>query len=144
MIGNERNAVAGHVGRRWRGRRRRPPLTVAQILDWADAHHRRTGAWPSARAGPVVEAADTWRAVDGALRSGGRGLPGGDSLARLLRRERGVPERRGGRRDGVRRRQAAGLRAQGLSLAEVGRRLGVSRQAVHALLRRERACSESA
>jgi hypothetical protein len=35
----------------------------------------------------------TWLALDSALRNGHRGLPGGDSLARLLARERGVQRR---------------------------------------------------
>jgi hypothetical protein len=63
----------------------RPPLSEAQILAWADAHRRRTGRWPSAATGPVREAPGlTWLAVNGALSKGLRGLPGGDSLARLL------------------------------------------------------------
>ncbi len=41
----------------------------------------------------------------------------------------------GRRADGVRRRQAASLYARGLSLAQVGSRMGCSRQAVHQLLR---------
>src|SRR5262249_52355965 len=41
--------------------------------------------------GPVPEApGETWSMVDGALRVGLRGLPGGLSLARLLARHRGV------------------------------------------------------
>jgi hypothetical protein len=71
-----------------RGRRSRvalPPLTEVQILGWADAHHERTGCWPSAASGPVLGAAgEMWRAVNSALGNGHRGLPGGDSLARLL------------------------------------------------------------
>jgi hypothetical protein len=67
--------------------RKRPPLTVEQILAWADAHHARTGRWPSAEAGPVPGApGETWHAVHAALYVGRRGLPGGDSLARLLAR----------------------------------------------------------
>jgi hypothetical protein len=119
------------------GRSRKPPLTVAEILRWADAHRRRTGAWPGVTSGPVAGApGETWPALDKALRRGGRGLPGGGSLARLLRRERGLPERRGRRAQPGRRRQAARLRARGLTLAEIGRRLGVSRQAVQHLLRK--------
>ena len=30
-----------------------PTLTLKQILTWADAHHRRTGNWPSRDSGPV-------------------------------------------------------------------------------------------
>jgi hypothetical protein len=70
-------------------RRRRPALTEAQVLAWADAHRARTGRWPTAFSGPVAEAPDvTWRAIDTALGDGLRGLPGGDSLSRLLDRHR--------------------------------------------------------
>jgi hypothetical protein len=65
------------------------PLTVAQILAWADAHHTRTGCWPTAASGPVADApGETWGAVNMALYKGRRGLPGGDSLAKLLDRQR--------------------------------------------------------
>jgi hypothetical protein len=64
---------------------KRPPLSEAQILAWADAFHARTGRWPSAASGPVREAPRlTWLAVNGALTKGLRGLRRGDSLARLL------------------------------------------------------------
>jgi hypothetical protein len=69
----------------------RRPLTVAQILAWADAHFARTGTWPRTTTGRVHEdRVEKWRNIDSALREGLRGLPGGDSLARLLDRERGV------------------------------------------------------
>jgi hypothetical protein len=72
-----------------RHRGRRPTLTAEQILAWSDAHHARTGKWPSADAGPIPEAPGlTWRGVQSALSGGARGLPGGDSLARLLDRHR--------------------------------------------------------
>jgi hypothetical protein len=68
----------------------RPPLTEAQILGWADAHRARTGQWPWLKSGRIVDAPDeTWMAVEAALSLGSRGLPGGSSLAQLLRRERG-------------------------------------------------------
>jgi hypothetical protein len=71
--------------------RRKPPLTVEQILAWADANHRRTGQWPTLHSGPVPEApGEVWRNLDAALYDGLRGLPGGDSLARLLDRHRGT------------------------------------------------------
>jgi hypothetical protein len=67
-----------------------PPLDVVQILAWADQHHRRTGDWPLATDGDVKEApGETWRAIDGALRTGRRGLPGGSSLAQVLAEYRG-------------------------------------------------------
>jgi hypothetical protein len=73
-----------------RHRSRVPGLTRQQILGWADAHRRRTGAWPTPQAGPIPESPGaTWRAVDTALRQGHRGLRPGSSLARLLARRRG-------------------------------------------------------
>jgi hypothetical protein len=77
----------------------RPKLTIEQILAWADAHRRQAGDWPTVKAGPVPGApGETWEGIDSALRLGTRGLPGGDTLPKLLRRERGLPERRGGSR----------------------------------------------
>jgi hypothetical protein len=76
--------------------RRAPPLTVGQILAWADAYYARAGQWPRQRSGPIPEAPGlAWHNVDEALRHGHRGLPGGDSLARLLARERGARNPRG-------------------------------------------------
>ena len=63
---------------------------MARILAWADAHHARTGRWPSCTGGRVHGApGETWRNVSQALLVGSRGLPGGDTLPRLLARERG-------------------------------------------------------
>jgi hypothetical protein len=60
------------------------PLTVDQILAWADQHRAATGRWPLAGSGPIAAApGETWAGVDRALRAGYRGLPGGLSLARL-------------------------------------------------------------
>jgi len=68
-----------------------PPLTKMTILSWADRHHRKTGQWPIASSGKVtgVEGMN-WNKVENSLRVGGRGLPGGSSLARLLNEKRGV------------------------------------------------------
>ena len=64
---------------------KRPPLTVSQILAWADAFHEAHGRWPSTLAGPVAGApSENWRNIDGLLRHGHRGLPGGSSLRDLL------------------------------------------------------------
>jgi hypothetical protein len=72
-----------------------PALTVEQILDWADAHYRRTGRWPIATSGPVEgSSGETWRGVHEALRHGYRGLPGGTTLARLLSKHHGVRNKR--------------------------------------------------
>jgi hypothetical protein len=77
--------------------RRRPPtlppapLTVAEVLTWADAHRDRVGRWPNAYTGSIPEAplGTSWRQVDNGLRYGSRGLPGNSSLAQLLVEHRG-------------------------------------------------------
>jgi hypothetical protein len=62
-----------------------------QVLAWADAHHRRTGHWPSVNSGQVRDApGEKWANLNAVLYTGGRGLPGGTSLARLLGKHRGV------------------------------------------------------
>ena len=67
-----------------------PVLTVKQIKKWAVAFNGRTGKWPTVTSGQILEApGETWSGVQSALMSGIRGLPGGDSLARLLERECG-------------------------------------------------------
>ena len=72
-----------------------PDLPVDQILEWADAHHARSGRWPTAKSGSVSEApGENWRSVDAALSRGSRGLPGGSSLVRLLAEHRGVRNHR--------------------------------------------------
>jgi hypothetical protein len=114
----------------------RPKLTRERILAWADAHKARTGFWPSARSGLVVEApGENWKTLDSALTQGFRGLPGGDSLSRLLHRERDIPRRRGPPRLGLDE-SAVQLRHQGLTLRQIGARLGVSHEAVARMLRR--------
>jgi hypothetical protein len=69
-----------------------PELTEEQILAWAERYRAGTGAWPRCDADERVAEApnEKWRNIDQALRDGGRGLPGGSSLARLLPRERGA------------------------------------------------------
>jgi hypothetical protein len=74
------------VQRGVRNRKRLPPFTVAQIRRWAEAHFRRTGAWPKATSGPIRDApGETWTAVEVALRQGRRNLPGGSCLSRVLK-----------------------------------------------------------
>lgn len=68
-----------------------PPLTVAQILKWADAHKQRTGSWPSKASGEIADArGETWAGIQSALRLGRRGLPEGLTIAHLLATHRGV------------------------------------------------------
>lgn len=71
-----------------------PRLSVRQILAWADQHHARTGTWPNERSGRIGAAPhEKWGNISAALRDGGRGRPGGSSLARLLAKQRGVRNR---------------------------------------------------
>ncbi len=77
---------------------RKPELSVAQVLAWADAFHRRTGRWPQARIAPNVipgSLGEKWSAINHALKRGNRGLPGGGSLPRLLAEYRGVRNTKG-------------------------------------------------
>jgi hypothetical protein len=77
-----------------RNRTSLPPLRLKQILAWADAHRRRTRAWPTTEAGPIADApGETWKAVDMALHFGYRGLKGGITLARFLAQRRGARNR---------------------------------------------------
>jgi hypothetical protein len=70
---------------------RKPELTVPQILAWADSYHTLNGHWPRVLSGRVARDADeTWIAINHALTSGLRGLPGGSSLAKLLAEKRSV------------------------------------------------------
>jgi len=76
--------------------RRRPrELTVALILSWADAFHEACGRWPNRCSGRVASTpAENWSNITNRLREGGRSLPGGSSLSRLLNEHRGVPDPR--------------------------------------------------
>lgn len=62
-----------------------PPLTVEEILAWADEHKASTGDWPKVKSGPVADTDEMWAGVNSALSRGKRGLPGGSSLAKLLK-----------------------------------------------------------
>ena len=65
----------------------RPRLTEQKIVEWAMEFFTTEGRWPSQNSGPIPQSAgDTWAAVDQALKKGCRGLPGGSSLPKLLRR----------------------------------------------------------
>ena len=68
---------------------RRPDLTVAVILEWADAFRARTGKWPTRRDGRVALPDTSWSAVNTCLYRGLRGLNPGSSLAKLLLEHRG-------------------------------------------------------
>jgi hypothetical protein len=88
----EKERKAPIIGKRIRrSRKPKPDITVDQVLEWADRHNERTGAWPGCRFGEVHGVPDeTWFSIDCILRKGGRGLGDPSSLANLLERERGV------------------------------------------------------
>ncbi len=78
LFARERGAV---------NRRAQPKLTEAKIARWVREHVRRTGRWPGHTDGEIPgSGGESWSAVESALKVGGRGLPGGDSLYRLQRR----------------------------------------------------------
>jgi hypothetical protein len=114
-----------------------PPLTVAKILAWADDHYARSGEWPSRGSGRIGGApGETWSGVQHALLHGLRGFLGGDTLSRLLRREGRMGKRLGRPPEAARRGLVVQLHTQGLSTTEIGRRLGISRQAAWQMLKR--------
>jgi hypothetical protein len=56
-----------------------------------DNHHKRTGKWPSRSSGPIDRTGgEKWANIDAVLKTGGRGLQGGSSLAHLLSQKRRV------------------------------------------------------
>jgi hypothetical protein len=89
----ESGSLPGLIASRFgvRNRASLTPYTEEGILSWLDEHHGRTGRWPGIKAGEVAACpGETWSAVDDALRRGGRGLPGGSSIIKLLVECRGV------------------------------------------------------
>jgi hypothetical protein len=71
-----------------------PPLTEDQLVAWAVAHRKRTGAWPTENSGPIEGMhGEDWGNINQALRVGDRGLPGGDTLACLMARRLDIRNR---------------------------------------------------
>lgn len=71
--------------RRRVGERGVPLLSIPTIRRWAEDHHAKHGRWPTSRTGQVDAAPDTtWMAINAAMITGCRGLPGGTSLSRAL------------------------------------------------------------
>jgi hypothetical protein len=67
-----------------------PTLTIEQILGWVDDYKAAMGSWPNPKSGAVTGTDETWSGIQQALFHGGRGLPCGSSLAKLLAEHRGV------------------------------------------------------
>lgn len=66
-------------------------LTTAEVLQWADSHHARTGKWPRKSSGTIPESpSDSWNAVHNALMRNGRGLTVRMTLAQFLSLHRGA------------------------------------------------------
>jgi hypothetical protein len=92
--GIQKRTTLAEVLAQYRGVRNE--LTLRRILQWADAHNKRTGTWPKQNSGPVHDAPDeTWGAISAALHHGWRGLAPGSSLAGLLADHRKVRKKRG-------------------------------------------------
>ncbi len=48
--------------------RRKPKLTIEQILAWADHHYKHTGRWPAMQSGPVRATRDeSWSGIESSL-----------------------------------------------------------------------------
>jgi hypothetical protein len=73
-----------------------PPLDEQEILAWVKDHKARNGTWPNLHSGPISTApGETWAAIEAALHDGGRGLPGGSSLGKLLAQRLGARTKAG-------------------------------------------------
>lgn len=68
-----------------------PHMSEKQILLDADRWFLEHNAWPIRKSGSIPwRDSETWYRYDDNLKSGGRGLPGGSSLSKLLENRRGV------------------------------------------------------
>jgi hypothetical protein len=73
---------------------RQANLTVTKILKWVDKHYALKDEWPKKNSGKIIGTRnERWDKVDQNLYKGERGLPGGQTLARLLAEHRGVRHR---------------------------------------------------
>ncbi len=80
-------ALLLHQHRGLRHQRRLPELSEGQIVSWAKAWHEQTGRWPTTSSGALQQLpGDTWSSINAALIEGYRGLRGGSTLAKLLRK----------------------------------------------------------
>ncbi len=75
-----------------------PKLTEEIIIEWAKLHLNKYKKKPSQNSGEIEFASEdykpiTWLAINTALDKGGRGLPGGSSLALLVEKYLGIKRR---------------------------------------------------
>jgi len=65
--------------------------SVQQILAWADAHHQRTGRWPSPKGKRTLAGNGwSWAAIDHIIQRRGCGIDGVRTLVQLLQLRRGA------------------------------------------------------
>jgi hypothetical protein len=70
-----------------RNRMNLPNITEEWICERAKVHRERTGKLPTKESGQLLDAPnETWNAIYIALRRGRRGLPGGSSMSKLLKK----------------------------------------------------------
>ena len=74
-------------------------LTIHQIIEWAKDHFGKTKEWPTYKSGNVLaEPSENWSAIRSNLVAGGRGLPKGLSVEKVLFDELGVVGVRAGKK----------------------------------------------
>lgn len=79
------------TGRKAESHLEKPDLSEAIILEWCDKYFVKYDEWPQVKHKRKVAGQDaSWASIDAALRSGGRGLAKGKSLAKLLFEKREV------------------------------------------------------
>jgi hypothetical protein len=85
--GSSLSRVMEQSGVGYVNRLNKPDLTESFIISRAIEHTRSTGRLPTRKSGDVLggHGGDTWMAYEQALDKGARGLPGGSSLAKLLK-----------------------------------------------------------
>jgi hypothetical protein len=72
-----------------------PDLTLDTVRAWAAAHQKATGSLPGPDSGPVHGLpGESWNAINSSLQRGGRGLPPGLTLKKLLGTSRDRSPRR--------------------------------------------------
>jgi hypothetical protein len=70
---------------------KRNKLTIYQIIEWAKDHFEKTNEWPTYKSGKVLaEPSEKWSSIRSNLVHGGRGLPKGLSIEKVLFDELGV------------------------------------------------------
>ena len=73
-------------------------LSIQLIISWAKHHYQETNSWPTYESGVVLaEPSENWGAIRSNLVAGGRGLPSGLSIEKVLTNELGIVGVRSGK-----------------------------------------------